>query len=235
MHQQPHVNHSHSGLRLTEFVVSGHEIVGSYLYSPDDPSGTAYGTQVVDIMRKGARKLIPDKRIRLTSEQNDYDLHVVADAFAGDKTNIVVFFAVTDNEFSKHHSVSSLLNDMKTELYKEVEATDLLKPATDTVREKIGTLLTEVASRYVTQPGDIKKSIQEAKDELARQIDQVADRVESEDQKRGEEPKVSNVGFDLQAHNIKVRNRKVRAIFVLLFVSTVSYIIVATNDAYATK
>jgi len=213
------------------FVAAGHEIVGSYLQTPDDPAGVAYATQVVDIMKKGARKLIPDKRIRLTSELNEYDLHVVADAFAGDKTNIVVFFAVTDNEFSKHHSVSSLLNDMKTELYKVVDADDLLKPATEPVTQKIAALLTEVASRYVTNPSDVKKSIQEAKDELSRQIDQVADRVEAEDQKRGEEPKVSRLTQEMHVHNVKSRNRKVVAIFVILVISILSYVVDAASDA----
>jgi len=212
------------------FVASGHEIIGSFLHSVEDAAGSAYGQQVVDIMKKGARKLIPDKRIRLTSEQNEYDLHVVADAFAGDQLNIVVFFAISDNEFGKHHSVSSLLNDMKEELYKEVEAGDLLKPATEQIKQKVDNLLNDVASRYLTNQQDIKKSIQDAKDELQRQIDQVAEHVETTDQNKDGLPKVTHTTTEINLLNVRRRNRKVLAIFLIFVFAIIVYIVVAATD-----
>jgi len=210
------------------FVSSLHEIVAFYLQSIDDVK--SYGQQVLDIMRKGARKLTPDKRIRLTSDQNEYDLHVVADAFAGDKLNLVVFFAVTDSEFSKYHSVSSLLNDMKTELYKDIEAGDLLHPATDVVKERVLNLLKEVAAKYPS----VKKTLQDAKEELAREIDRVAEHVELDIQQSEADAKISHSDVSpdvvVALQNVQRRNRKVAAICVLLVICILAYIIVAVRN-----
>lgn len=43
-------------------------------------------------MSKGASKLTPGKRIRLTSDNNDYDLHVVAEGLEEQDEKVIVFF-----------------------------------------------------------------------------------------------------------------------------------------------
>ena len=43
-------------------------------------------------MNKGASKLQPGKRIRLTSDDNAYDLHVVSDMLDEDQSKPIVFF-----------------------------------------------------------------------------------------------------------------------------------------------
>jgi len=103
----------------------------------------------MDIMIKGARKLKPDKRIRLTSE-NAYDLNVVADAFGGDDQNIIVHFAIADPEFGKQRSIASLLQEMKA-LLSGLDVAELTAPISPTVKDALKAGLAEVASKYSIQ------------------------------------------------------------------------------------
>jgi len=62
-----------------EFEENQHQIIALLAENKDDPTYKAYRTHVKQIMNKGASKLKPNRRIRLTSDGNDYDLHVMAD------------------------------------------------------------------------------------------------------------------------------------------------------------
>lgn len=56
------------------------------------PFAFQYKSHVKAIMSKGASKLTPGKRIRLTSDNNDYDLHVVAEGLEEQDEKVIVFF-----------------------------------------------------------------------------------------------------------------------------------------------
>ena len=93
--------------------------------SRDDREVKAYKSHCKAIMNKGANKLQPGKRIRLTSDNNDYDLHVLADHADDDPAHTLIFFAVTDPSFGKHHTVSSLLRELKKAFYDAVDVKEL--------------------------------------------------------------------------------------------------------------
>jgi len=91
-----------------EFAEGKHHIIASA--ASTDGQEKDYKNHVEQIMNKGASKLKPEKRIRLTSDDNKYDLHVMADTL-GD--SLLVYFAVTSPEFGKAQSVVKLLDDFK--------------------------------------------------------------------------------------------------------------------------
>lgn len=76
-------------------------------------------------MLKGATKLKPGKRIRLTSDDNAYDVHVLPDAINGDESRVLVFFVVTAPDFGKNHPLTNLLRDLKTGFYNAFQNEDL--------------------------------------------------------------------------------------------------------------
>ena len=108
-----------------------HQLLCSYA-PKDDREVKAYKSHIKAIMNKGANKLQPGKRIRLTSDNNDYDLQVLADHAEDDPSNTLIFFAVTDPSFAKHHTVSALLRDFKKDFYEAVQARDLQAAGTTT-------------------------------------------------------------------------------------------------------
>jgi len=160
------------------FAPDQHYIIADYLVTLHDPNGSAYGGQVMDIMIKGARKLKPDKRIRLTSE-NAYDLNVVADAFGGDDQTIIVHFAIADAEFGKQRSVATLLQEMKA-LLNGLDVSELNAPISLSVKDAIKAGLAEVANKYFTKEdlkGIIGLNINSA-EEGVRNVDDTAKRRE---------------------------------------------------------
>jgi len=103
-----------------------HVIIANALSDANDANAKAYKNHVKAIMSKGAAKLQPTKRIRLTSDNNDYDLHVVAELYDGeDEEKQIVFFAVTDPDFGKNFSVAQLLRDFKDGFLHAVKAPDI--------------------------------------------------------------------------------------------------------------
>lgn len=53
-------------------------------------------------MLKGATKLKPGKRIRLTSDDNNYDVHVLPDALGEDQSRVLIFFGNWNSYFSSN-------------------------------------------------------------------------------------------------------------------------------------
>jgi len=99
------------------FLENQHQIIAMLPHDKNDATFKSYKTHVKEIMNKGAAKLKPNKRIRLTSDGNDYDLHVMADLPDGKEDTVVVFFAVTDVDIGRIHNVAKMLEEFKTNFY----------------------------------------------------------------------------------------------------------------------
>jgi hypothetical protein len=69
-----------------EFIEGQHSIVACAVHPSVAASEHEYRTHVEQIMDKGATKLKPDKRIRLTADDNNYDLHVLAEPLGNTPT-----------------------------------------------------------------------------------------------------------------------------------------------------
>jgi len=93
-----------------EYAEGKHQVIASAAAPSSESQEKDYKNHVKQIMDKGAAKLKPEKRIRLTADDNNYDLHVMADTL-GD--SLLIYFAVTSTQFGKAQSVPKLLDDFK--------------------------------------------------------------------------------------------------------------------------
>ena len=161
-------------------------------YAPkDDRDVKAYRSHIRAIMNRGAAKLQPGKRIRLTSDNNDYDLHVLADNAAaadgqtddgdgsGSAPTTLVFFAVTDPSFAKHHTVSSLLRDFKRLFYESVQLRDVLSSsggvgssASSSLQRQCQPLLLRLFSTYnASRLREVQAKVEKVKSVMKDNVD----------------------------------------------------------------
>jgi len=110
-----------------------HQIIAAAAADKNDTANNStYVTHLSQIMANGAEKLRPTKRVRLTSDSSAaYDLHLLADYVDGNDMYMIVFFAVTDVEFGRAHSVTQLLDDFKSGLYTSNSSEDIKEAVTD--------------------------------------------------------------------------------------------------------
>jgi len=157
-----------------------------------DPLRKSFKTHVKQIMGK-AFKLQPGKRICLTADSHDYEVHVVADLMdtpdGSDDKTLIVFFAVADPSFGRKHNVSMLLKEMRTELFAACTAEEVRTAvAKGVVQTKSATFLQTLLSRYggkgkekskdgPAQPSDAKR-IEPAAGAGPSKLDEVQDKVE---------------------------------------------------------
>ncbi len=72
-----------------------HQVIAEKLANDKDPFAEQYKTSVRQIMDKGAARFNIGKRLRLTSDANNYDLHVLPEAvFDGGVTHTIIYFGI---------------------------------------------------------------------------------------------------------------------------------------------
>jgi len=74
------------------FAENQHQVVAWLSNDKNDAQLKAYKQHVKEIMNRGAAKIKPNRRIRLTSDGNDYDLHVMGDLLENKEDQMIVFF-----------------------------------------------------------------------------------------------------------------------------------------------
>jgi len=154
------------------FLRDKHQVIASLAADPDNALNKTYVTHLTQIMNNGAEKLKPNKRVRLTSDGEQYDLHLLADLVDQDPNHMIVFFAVTDNAFSKVHSVTYLLEEFKTCLYNENDSESIKNAKTNgTVHQKSQIFLQQLVVKY----GEDKLS--DAQDKVKQVADVMRDSV----------------------------------------------------------
>jgi len=162
------------------FVENQHQVIASLAADKDDPALKNYKNHVKQIMNKGAPKLKPNKRIKLTSDSSEYDLHVMADTLNNSDENIIVFFAVTDVELGKAHSVAKLLEELKTTFYGTNDADSILNAkAAGEVNKKSQTLLKSIVTKYGSNKiADVQAKVDEVKDIMQDNVNRTLENVE---------------------------------------------------------
>jgi len=163
-----------------EFEENQHQVIAVLAENKDDPTFKAYRTHVKQIMNKGASKLKPNRRIRLTSDGNDYDLHVMADLLENKDDQVIVFFAVTDVDFGKTHSVAKLLEEFKSEFYK-VNEPNIVKIAKSNtqVHKNCQAFLLQLMKKYgVNKIADVQSKVDEVKTVMKDNVNKTLENVE---------------------------------------------------------
>jgi len=218
-----------------EFEENQHQIIALLAENKDDPtSNKAYRTHVKQIMNKGASKLKPNRRIRLTSDGNDYDLHVMADLLENKDDQVIVFFAVTDVEFGKTHSVAKLLEEFKSEFYKVNDA-PLVKTAKQNgpVNKNCQTFLTALIKKYgANKLADVQQKVEEVKIVMKDNVNRTLENVEKLEDLESKSETIENSAkqFEKGARGMSLSMRcryyKMTALVALLIIAIVLVIFV---------
>jgi len=164
-----------------QFSENQHQIIASKAADKNDPQHKSYKQHVQEIMNRGAPKLKAGRRIRLTSDGNDYDLHVMGDLLENKEELMIVFFAVTTTDFGA--TVGRLLEDLKTSFY-GANSVDAIRTAMEkgSVHKASASLLMQLISKYGTNRiAEVQAAVDKVKDtmqeNLAKSLDNV-DRLE---------------------------------------------------------
>lgn len=202
-----------------QFQEGKHVLVASGAPADCAASEKDYRTHVKQIMDKGASKLKPDKRIRLTADDNNYDLHVMGDTF-GD--TLLVYFAVTHTGFGKDHSVPTLLDDFKSGFLRANHSKDIDKAKEKgAVNKASQKLLNELLTKHGTSKlMAVQNKVDQVKDIMKDNVAKALDNVESLDELDAKSENFENQAkkFEKSAGQVKrmmrCQNWKLTAIIV---------------------
>jgi len=189
------------------FNENDHQIIALLAQDKNDPSYKSYKTHVKQIMSKGAPKLKPNKRIRLTSDGNEYELHVMADLLENKEDQIIVFFAVTDVDFSKTHSVAKLLEDFKTSFY-AINGPESIKQAkaNGIVHKDSQQTLETLFKKYGTNKiAEVQEKVEQVKSLMRDNVDKTLENVEKLEDLEEKSANIENSAkiFEKNASNVK--------------------------------
>ena len=206
----------------------------------DDHLLKQYKAHTKAIMNKGANKLQPGKRIRLTSDNNDYDLHVLADvADEGSGGHTLIFFAITDVTFAKHHTVSALLRDLKRTFYEttneaQLTALSTTKTTSGGLQRQLTQPLTRLYDQYNTSRlRDVQHKVDKVKTIMKENVDRALTNVEhlEELEEKSEQFQEHAKQFSKNSTRLKqmfrCRYYKITGLLCLLVCAVVAYIIYA--------
>lgn len=216
-----------------EFVEGKHQIIAFMLCDNTDPAAKNYKDHARQIMNKGSHKLKPGKRLRLTSDDDDYDLHVMSDLLDDNDQKVIVFFVVTDPDFSQAHSIGRVFEDFRSRFLSTNHPKDITKAKSGgSVNKASQGLMMDLATKYGSRKlADVQDQVEEVtivmKDNLRQALTNVDNLQEMEAKSDRFEAKSKQ--FEKSAVNLKkmmkCRLYKMNAIMALLVIAIVAYIV----------
>jgi len=225
-----------------EFQEGKHQILAYQTGPTDEPNLKLYKTHVEQIVNKGASKLTAGKRIRLTSDNNDYDLHVSSTSLPGDDETIIVFFAVTETDFGKEHSIGKLFDEFKDAFYNACSASQVGKGSAGSCQKQAQNLLNQIIQKYSkSKLKEVQGKVDQVKDIMKDNVNKALDNVEKlEDmEQKSEQLEQQAKGFQQGAVQVKKRFRceyyKATAILVALVVLIIIIIVIIVVETNKKK
>jgi len=161
-------------------------------------------------MDKGASKLKPTKRIRLTSEDNNYDLHVLTENVDGDDDCLVLFFAVTDPGFGKAHSIAKLLDEMKTAVFENNSPEEIRRAKSGgVVQRTCGDRLQELTEKYGSSKlTEVQDKVDQVKGIMQANVAKALDNVEALDEMEAKAEQLEAGGKQFQEGATAVKRQQ---------------------------
>jgi len=212
----------------------GKHIILCYQVANGDSLLKNYKSHIKAIMNKGASKLENGKRIRLTSDSNDYDLHVLADYVNDEPTQVLVFFAITDPAFPKHHTVGQLFKDMKQQFYETYpeigEKFEELTSTKTTLRTSSQSFLNYLFNQYSTSRlSEVNMKVERVRETMKTNVQKALNNVE-----QLEEMETKSEQFEEHARQFSRNANKVKSMFRSRFykITCVLIVVVAAIIAY---
>jgi len=132
-----------------KFLEGHHQVIATYMSDNMDSHAKNYSDHVRQIMDKGSFKLKPGKRLRLTSDDDDYDLHVLSELLDGDADKVLVYFVVTDPAFGQSHHIGRVFEDFRVQFMDVNQMAQILKASSGgAVHKASQQFLMELATKY---------------------------------------------------------------------------------------
>jgi len=214
------------------FSENQHQVVAWIANDKNDPQLKSYKQHVKEIMNRGAAKIKPNRRIRLTSDGNDYDLHVMGDLLDGKEEHMIVFFAVTMPDFGTQ--VGKLLEELKTTFYKENDSGAIQQAkANGPVHKASQRMLSSLIQKYSTNKlSEVAAKVEEVKVVMQENVSKTLENVEKLDDLEAKAETVQNSArqFERGAGTLKSTMRckyyKMTALIVLIVGAVLTVIIV---------
>ena len=213
------------------FVEGKHVLIATAAHPSRESSEGDYKNHVEQIMDKGAAKLKPGKRIRLTADDNNYDLHVLAEEM---RDTLVVYFAVTDTGFGKDHNIQRLLDDFKDQFRSKHSESDLdSAKKKGSVHKSSQGFLKELLSKYGSSKLKlVQNQVNEVKNIMKDNVDKALQNVEDLDQLEDKSDQFEHQAkqFQKSATDVKkmmrCRNLKMIALIALVIIIILMIIII---------
>ena len=156
-----------------------HAIISDAAADNNDPDLKQYRKHINDIMKKGASRISAGKRIRLTSEENNYDLYITAYPYDGEEK--AAFFVIVDTKFGVDASISKLFEEYKEGFFKLVDAKTIgSAKAKGKAHKKTEAFLQQILVKYGSSKLDgVKNQVDEIKGVMVDNINVVLRNVET--------------------------------------------------------
>jgi vesicle-associated membrane protein 4 len=207
------------------FAEGEHQLIAAKTNKADEGATKEYKKHVTQIMDKGAAKLTVDKRIKLTSDQNDYDLHVCATAVPGEEC-VVAMFVVTDSGFGKAQSISQLFDEFKAGFFRTNTGSDIAEAKSGgSVNKATQKLFDSIFAKFGSSKlAEVQEKVEKVKDVMRDNVNQALQNVERlEDmEQKSEQFEEQARQFNKGATNVKGKMRcsyyKSTALLVLIVV-----------------
>jgi hypothetical protein len=180
-----------------QFKENSHQLIAAQSNNESNTeSQKNYRTHVTAIMNKGAAKLVSGKRIRLTPDQQNYDLHVLPDALEDDNSRLIVFFAITDSEFDKHQSITNLFRDFRQSFHDKFPAAEIEQAKqSGNIHKQSQSLFNSLFSQYNSSKlRDAQGKVEQVKDAMKTNVQKALDNME-----QLEDMEVKSEAFEEQA------------------------------------
>lgn len=174
----------------------------------------SYKSHCKAIMSKGAHKLQLNKRIRLTSDDSLYDVHVLCESMNNSELNCIVIFAICSTEFNKTQSITKLMNDYKSLFYEYYTVQQIFNNHSNTTlncnnNDSFNQQAMKLISQYNTNIlGNVTIKVEQVRDQMKESVARAITNVE-----QLEEMEEKSEEFEAQAKRFQKNSRQVRSMF----------------------
>lgn len=221
------------------FMEGQHQVIAEKLASDKDQFAEQYKTSVRQIMDKGAARFSIGKRLRLTSDANNYDLHVLPESVTENGvTHTIIYFAITDTKLGTVHSIPKLFDDLKSGFLGANKTSEICKAkAGGSCNSNSGSVFTALLKRYGdSKIAQVQKKADAVKDVMKDNVAKALDNVEKLDQMELKAEEFENQASQFQKNSNRVfkrmrcQNRKATAMLVGVVVFILLLIIIIASS-----
>ena len=217
-----------------DYVEGSHQVIASAPAPGSENQEKDYKVHVKQIMDKGATRLTPGKRIRLTADDGKYDLHVMPDTLEDE--SLLVYFAVTSTGFGKAQSVPKLLDEFKAGFLSTNNMADIEKSKEKgSVNKNTQPLFSKLFATFGTDKlGAVQAKVDQVKVVMQDNVNKALTNVDALDELEGKSEQFESQAKQFEKNAGKAKNMmrcreiKLMAIIALIVIIVIIIIVVAT-------